>query len=210
MEDVLTHQITNSKTEHGNVLIMIPKIFHRTVRETGVLPYEDYWWMFQQLHKGWEFHTYTGGDIYMSGFTRLLALYRYGGIYVDWDIEPYQSWEPLLSHSLFIAPDYEGLLTDAIIGAEPHHPLIWECLQNATHRMAQGGSVMDCGPFNVNDVLRNRYDVDILDTNLFYQMFWNNPARYNPDRSIAYGVSHNAESWFQDVGGVNYKNMWSR
>jgi hypothetical protein len=182
----------------------IPKIFHRTVRELGVEPFETYWSKFQTLHPGWEFHTYTGGDIYMSGLTRLLALIRYGGIYVDWDIEPVRSWEPLLDHKGFSSTDAANIAVDAVLGAVPNHPALRKCLDLALYRIAEGGSVLDCSVRVTNTILPYRSDWTLLPTESFYYLNWLHPERASHDFSSipgCYAINHTAESWFNDPGG---------
>lgn len=66
---------------------------------------------------------------------RLEAVYRYGGIYVDTDVEPVRPLDPLLIHlhsiqaSAFVvwSPNkWQGrsLVSNAVIGAAPNHPWI--------------------------------------------------------------------------------------
>ena len=180
---------------------MIPKIFHRTVRTPGLEPYEGYWRKFQEMHPDWEFVTYTGGGILHSGLVRLLGLIERGGIYVDWDVEPLCSWEPLLSYTGFAAPDYGGIVLDAVIGAIPNHPALRLCLYTAMTRIANGGTAMDAGVYTVNDILSAWPGWTLLPTNTFYLKDWRNPYRVLKDFSgfpDAYGVHHSAESWFSD------------
>jgi mannosyltransferase OCH1-like enzyme len=177
---------------------MIPKIFHRTVRELGVEPYESYWRQFQWFHPGWQFITYTGGDIFMAGLTRLMALVRYGGIYVDWDVEPIRSWEPLLGYTGFAAVEPGSIVLDAVIGAVPNHPALVKCLDLAMARMGAGGNCQDTGPRVVAEVVTNRNDWTVLPFDTFYPYNWNELHRAGEDFSgnlACYGVHHWSYSW---------------
>lgn len=76
---------------------------------------------------------------FASDFVRLYAVYTYGGIWLDTDIEMYKSFDPFLCHRMFIgregnedwvrggASSY-SLLTSHCFGAEPGHPFLKECL----------------------------------------------------------------------------------
>lgn len=81
-------------------------------------------------HKKWAF---------AADFIRFYAVYHEGGIYLDTDVELYQSLDPLLHHDAFIGRErsihYEGwrigtncFLTSHAFGAIPHHPFFKLCL----------------------------------------------------------------------------------
>ena len=81
---------------------------------------------------------------FASDFVRMYAVYTYGGIYIDTDIEMYKSFDPFLKHRMFIGREgnerWDGsgsakkyfstfsLLTSHCFGAEPGHPYLKECL----------------------------------------------------------------------------------
>lgn len=61
---------------------------------------------------------------FVSDYIRLKALYEYGGIYLDTDVEITKSFNEFLDHDMFV-----GFITDcsigtAVIGAKPNHPYI--------------------------------------------------------------------------------------
>lgn len=74
---------------------------------------------------------------FAADFVRMYAVTHFGGIYLDTDVEVYQSLEPLLSHSSFIGREWyvhtngnvtSHYLSSHCFGAEPHHPYIERCL----------------------------------------------------------------------------------
>lgn len=87
---------------------------------------------------------------FASDFVRMYAVYTYGGIYIDTDIEMYKSFDPYLKHRMFIGREgnerWDGsgsakryistfsLLTSHCFGAEPGHPYLKECLDYYTNR----------------------------------------------------------------------------
>lgn len=92
----------------------IPRILHRTVPAETTDEVEQWWAKFAEIHPGWEMRTYrepidpsewplTGflfdrcaNGAQKAGLIRLEALFTFGGVYVDSDVEPFRSLEPLL------------------------------------------------------------------------------------------------------------------
>ncbi|MCH5229173.1 MAG: hypothetical protein J1F12_04160 [Muribaculaceae bacterium] len=74
---------------------------------------------------------------FASDFTRLYALYNYGGIYLDTDVEVYKKFNALLNHKAFIGRENShhvahkimiSHLTSHCMGAKEGHPFIKACL----------------------------------------------------------------------------------
>ena len=61
---------------------------------------------------------------FAADYIRLYALYHYGGIYLDSDVEVYKSFDELLHFPYFIGEDFVHCFEPAIIGAEPHQEWI--------------------------------------------------------------------------------------
>ena len=61
---------------------------------------------------------------------RLWALYNYGGIYLDTDIEAHQSFEPLLNNKFFMGFEQPHYFSTATIGAEKGNPIVKEMLDD--------------------------------------------------------------------------------
>ena len=71
---------------------------------------------------------------FVSDYVRLFALKKYGGVYLDTDVEVFKSLNPFLGHHFFSGfENYEGELspiTTAVMGAEQNHSLIMEMLSS--------------------------------------------------------------------------------
>ena len=65
---------------------------------------------------------------YVSDVARLYALYTEGGIYMDTDVQVYQSLDKFLRHSFFTGFESSNYPVTATMGAEKGHPLIKEML----------------------------------------------------------------------------------
>lgn len=69
--------------------------------------------------------------MYVSDYARLLALYNFGGVYLDTDCRIKKSFLPLLNQTAFtgIGCDNKELAAH-LLAFEPHHPFIKECLDS--------------------------------------------------------------------------------
>lgn len=65
---------------------------------------------------------------FIGDYYRLKAVYEYGGIYLDTDVIVNRSFDPLLKHKMFLNFIFDDSVGTAIIGSEPHNPLIKELL----------------------------------------------------------------------------------
>ena len=61
---------------------------------------------------------------YVSDVARVWALYNYGGVYLDTDIEVYQSFEKLLDNKFFVGVEQPHYFGNATMGAEPKNPIV--------------------------------------------------------------------------------------
>lgn len=80
---------------------------------------------------------------FASDVVRLWALYKYGGIYLDTDVEVLNSFDPLLKHHAFIGREEciqiinkttSFHLSSYCVGAEPNNAFISKCLNYYRHR----------------------------------------------------------------------------
>ena len=181
-------QPADAVTELGATTI--PRILHRTIPAEVSDEVEAWWRRFGELHPGWELKTYREpidpanwpltGDLFArcangaqkAGLIRLEALYRQGGVYVDSDVEPVRSFEPLLHVRAFAAWEDETTVPDAVLGAEAGHPAFEAMLEKARNVLTGGGDAWQSGPGVTTELLPGRPDVLLLPPGAFY------PAHY--------------------------------
>jgi hypothetical protein len=60
----------------------------------------------------------------VSNYVRLDVLKKFGGIYLDTDIEVVKPFDELLEHELFLGFMWDCNLGTAVIGATPEHPIV--------------------------------------------------------------------------------------
>lgn len=66
---------------------------------------------------------------FVSDYVRLKALYQYGGVYMDTDLEVIKDFSPLLEQKQFVSSYIEGgLITAGFIACEAYHPFIKKIL----------------------------------------------------------------------------------
>ena len=65
---------------------------------------------------------------FVSDYIRFFALYNYGGIYLDSDVEVLKSFDALLHYRFFFGYEYTALPEAACIGSEQHSRWIKKCL----------------------------------------------------------------------------------
>jgi mannosyltransferase OCH1-like enzyme len=65
---------------------------------------------------------------FASDFIRLYAIYNYGGIYLDMDIEVIRPFDDLLNQKYFIAMESEKGFEAAVLGFEKGSPIVKVCL----------------------------------------------------------------------------------
>lgn len=65
---------------------------------------------------------------FVSDYVRLYALYHYGGIYLDSDVEVIKSIDEFLHHRAFLGYEKMELLQTGVMAAEKGHPWIKEIL----------------------------------------------------------------------------------
>lgn len=65
---------------------------------------------------------------FAADYIRFYALYHYGGIYLDSDVEVLKSFDDLLDRPYFLGEEADGVLEAAILGAEKRNDWIKNCL----------------------------------------------------------------------------------
>lgn len=72
----------------------------------------------------------SGKWAFVTDYVRLWALYNYGGIYMDADVEVLKPFDRFLHHRAFTGHEIDDLWLTAVLGAEPGHPWIGMLLRH--------------------------------------------------------------------------------
>lgn len=107
---------------------------------------------------------------FAADYIRFYALYHYGGIYLDSDVEVLQSFDALLSNKSFIGYDALGDIEAAVIGAEKGVDWVGRCLEKYRdkHFVDKDGRLdtVSTVPLLVDDVLYSYYGLVCRDRSI--------------------------------------------
>lgn len=129
--------------------------------------------------------------VHVSDYVRLLVIQKFGGIYLDCDVECVRPIDRLLEFKAFAAPqDGTGQICPAVFGAVPNHPWINWQLANADKY-----SIPDT-PWNVTLMTDAPSEgVTLCPTSWFYPFLWDVPRAertIGPDTML---IHHWKGSW---------------
>jgi mannosyltransferase OCH1-like enzyme len=171
----------------------IPRILHRVVPEAINATAEAWWQRWAELHPTWRLMTWrdpldkadfpltsphwkkVSCGAQLADLVRLEVLLIHGGIYVDQDMEPFRSLEPLLGAQVVAAWEDEKVVPNAVLGARPDHEAIRLVLADALRNMRR--SVWEAGPGATTRVLVGRTDTLLLPPASFYDVHYRDPDR---------------------------------
>lgn len=194
---------------------MIPKIIHRVWLGGRPVPAPFLEWetRLRELHPDWTFRLWTDADVPQlnvrqlvartcafcskANMVRLEVVYREGGIYLDHDIEPIRTLDPLLNHQAFSCLETDNHLNNAAFGADAGHPWIaWQLKKLVSYASLAppwGPQLMNAAP---------RDGVTILPSEAFYPKHWH--QQFGWCQPGTYAVHHWARSW-QSLDGFDLK-----
>ncbi|MDO4204044.1 MAG: glycosyltransferase [Selenomonadaceae bacterium] len=97
-----------------------------------------------------------GKYAFVSDFVRLWALYNYGGVYLDSDVEVFKSFDPLLDCPGFIGFESDKSVASCLIASEVNNPLLKELMTayNDRHFITEDGRLdLTPNPFPITKCL---------------------------------------------------------
>lgn len=199
----------------------IPRIIHRTVPAETSPEVEGYWRKWTELHPGWRMLTHRDplppeewpvtspmwpkvkAGAQLADLIRLEALHRWGGFYVDSDMEPFRSLEPLTGVTVVAAWEDSRCIPNAFLGAVPDSPVIARCIELAMKRIPKG-DIWHAGPGVTTEVLRADPEALLLPPESVYPVHYRDPERETLMASFApkehpatLMLHHYAGSWLR-------------
>lgn len=168
----------------------IPKRFIRIWLGEKPIPekFEEWWQGFKDIHPDYEFITIRDElefnmskeleDIYwqlpsysaQSDVIRLLALYKYGGVYLDTDMKPIKSFDPLLAENTpFVGLRSTKSFATGVIGSPKNHPMVKLLIDGIPQRFeSHRESSVLLGPPYVSALWFGRKEIRHLPVKTFY------------------------------------------
>jgi len=102
---------------------------------------------------------------FLADPARLYGLYKYGGIYLDTDVEVYKSFEDLLDNKFFVGFEQPHYFGNATIGVEQESHIIKEILDvynNKHFAIKTNWWEYETGPMIMTDILSKYVDRDSM------------------------------------------------
>jgi hypothetical protein len=202
--------------------VRIPRMIHRVWLGTAPIPEEHqrFGETFARHHPGWEMRLWTDEDLpdlditaidrdrsrtrsELSNLVRYEVLHRFGGIYVDTDVECQRPLPPLLKGiDAFAALELPGRVCTAILGAVPGHPVFGRATRLTRRTLGTGlHSAIANGPYLLSLLLEQEPGFAIFAKKLFYPYLWDEPERRHEAFPEAYAIHHWALSWVKEKPG---------
>ena len=147
---------------------------------------------------------------FVADYIRFYALYNFGGIYLDTDVEVLKTFDAVLNSKSFMSFEYISIPESAVIGAEAGLNWIKKCLEYYTDKSFYDnkGKIKNVAvPIMMKTILRKLYNDKIADTGQIqhfsdldlypYQYFSpRNPYKDCIDISDkTYCIHHSVGSW---------------
>ncbi|MEC3879547.1 glycosyltransferase family 32 protein [Parapedobacter sp. 10938] len=207
---------------------MIPKIIHYCWLSDDPYPelIEQCFTSWKQNLVGYELHRWDIGRApkvpwvleafedrkyaFAADYIRFYALYQMGGIYLDADVEVFQSFDAMLANRSFIGYDTMGDIEAAVIGAEKGCGWVKACLDayEGKHFKREDGSLdMETVPFLIHRILRQRYKLqpDASDMVQHYEDLSIFPAVYFSPKNL---FTKNIEVGVETVCVHHFEGQW--
>lgn len=200
----------------------IPRIFHH-VWVSGdempepVLTARQSW---IDRHPDWEFRTWRLEDLtwlrnqalfdravaysQKADFARYEIVHRFGGVYLDTDMECLRPLDPLLEGCVFFSGrEPSGLVAAGIFGATPSHPIVREMIERlpaSCYVNPTGQLNVTTGPHLLNRTIldgewERQEGIHIFPPAYFYPYAGGEPWRRTEVFPHAYAVHHWGHSW---------------
>jgi hypothetical protein len=194
--------------------VRIPQTIHRVWLGDRPMPIEHQHFAetFVHHHPSWEMRLWTEEDLPALGITeaslsrsaselsnvvRYEVLRRFGGVYVDTDVECRRPLTPVLRGiEAFAALEAPGRVGSAVLGSIAGHPAFARAAMLARRTLGVGAHSADAnGPYFLSLLLEQEPSVTILGAELFYPYRWDEPERRHERFPDAYAVHHWTTSW---------------
>lgn len=196
--------------------VRIPPTIHRVWLGGKPIPeeHERFGGTFAHHHPDWEMKLWTDEDLpqleigtrererartqsELANLVRYEVLHRYGGVYVDTDVECKRCLIPLLRGiDAFAALEVPGGIGTAILGSIAGHPVYAHATRLARQTLGTGVHSPDAnGPRFLSLIVEQEQNVAIFGAKLFYPYLWYELERRHEAFPDAYAVHHWTLSW---------------
>lgn len=163
----------------------------------------------------------AGKFAFVSDYARVFALYHFGGIYLDTDVEVFKSFDDLLHHESFWGFEQENFIATSTIGAAKANKLIEVFMDSYQHK----NFIREDGSFDsltnvalITEILGdwgvkpNGLYQDIEGVGTFYPQTYFSPYDYINCRTFmssnTYAMHHFYKSWLPRKARLKGQVKW--
>lgn len=204
---------------------MIPKIIHRTIPNKTTDLMDKCWQSILKYTPDWEHFTHYDMDdhpivgeylhlcttgAFRGDLIRLEALYLYGGVYLDSDVELIKPIEKFLNNKFFAVVEETGEIGNSVMGSVPKNKIVKDAIDfsiyvlqnnliNSSNNLITNQNKA-FGPFVITEALKNNTDYTILDSKTFFPYSYTEKHLSNVDWSNdpeVFGIHRWAGSWIK-------------
>jgi mannosyltransferase OCH1-like enzyme len=180
---------------------VIPRVIHQVWVGRAPIPNQYAKWseILRAMNPAWDYRFHRVNDDNLkerffspasqSNWVRLEVVKKWGGVYLDMDMEPLKPLDSLIDHQAFAACQDGDRLCNAVFGAEPNHPWVnWQLgnIIGDRHDAAWGVYTMSAAP---------REGVAIIPPHLVYPWHYDDPPHARKPHPESILVHHWAGSW---------------
>jgi mannosyltransferase OCH1-like enzyme len=145
---------------------------------------------------------------FAADYIRLYAVYNYGGIYLDMDVEIVKPFDDLLNSDIMLAVENEESewIEAGCFGAEKGHPYIKKCLGYYKNRKFKGPFVLPFLLKSIKEKYFNKADYNIHSSDFFTTKSLKTGFINITENS--YAIHHFAGSWIPEKDKKAGTNQW--
>jgi hypothetical protein len=195
----------------------VPRVIHRVWLGGAEMPaaHRHFGRTFADAHPRWKMRLWGDADLpsldigdaerarartpsELSNLVRYEVLRRFGGVYVDTDVECRRNFGKLLAGvDAFAALELPGRVGTAVLGGVPGHAAFERAARLARQTLGLGPhSASANGPYLMTLIAEQEPDVTVFGAETFYPYLWDEPERAGWEFPDAYAVHHWATSWW--------------
>lgn len=158
---------------------------------------------------------------FVSDYVRLFVLYKYGGVYLDTDIEIIKGIDNLLTHDAFTGFESGQYIQTGIIGSTPNNSIIKKFLNyyNKRHFVNEDGSIEDVPNVRIFTEILKDYGLTVinkfqsLNEITIYPQTYFCPIDPNGNRDFSkntYCIHHFTSTWrsYKEQRQVAFMHKW--
>lgn len=147
-----------------------------------------------------------GKFAFVSDYVRLYALYKFGGVYLDTDVEVIKSFDPVLCHNSFMCFESQDRLSTATIAASPASEWVLNLLNGYETRRFLCDGVMNLttnveyiSQYFIEQGLEQTGDFQVVDDVAIYPSEYFSPKSWGTGKynvtSKTMAIHHFAGTW---------------